>query len=60
MKKINCKYYGYGWNPQTGRNDISGYCTISDTPCEVDPARAENCERNMENELIADEYDLEE
>lgn len=58
MKKIKCKYYSLGWNPETEKNDLPGYCTISGSPCEVDPDRAENCERNIENELIAKEYGI--
>lgn len=59
MKTIKCKYFGYGWNPRTGDNDIPNCCTVSDSPCEVDPEKVEICQRNTENILIAEEYELE-
>lgn len=61
MKTIKCKFYGNGYNPETDENDIPGCCTAYDcaVPCEVNPERIKACERNIEDELIAKEYDLE-
>ena len=41
MKTIKCKFYGNGYNPETGENDIPGCCTVYNcaVPCEVNPER---------------------